>query len=189
MELISLSCRIIIGLIFFSSAISKFSNMIEHIVVVRKYQILPPKAVKYFAYLDATIELIASLLILFGYRIELASLVILALVIVYTIAIIVNLIRGNRNMSCGCGGIIGDHNLSWLLPIRNILICSIMVFLMNYNGHIFSIDSLRSNSVYSLDSVYVFSTIVSSVLVIIVYSNLSSLVYISNSFKEILGKE
>jgi len=64
MDLIWLSCRVIIGLIFLSSAISKLSNMTEHIVVVRKYQILPPKTVRYFTYLETSIELIASLYIL-----------------------------------------------------------------------------------------------------------------------------
>ncbi|MGO4119283.1 MauE/DoxX family redox-associated membrane protein, partial [Rhizobium ruizarguesonis] len=44
------------------------------------------------------------------------------LLVVYSVAITINLVRGRNEISCGCGGVLGTHNLSWKLVIRNIFL-------------------------------------------------------------------
>ena len=37
----------------------------------------------------------------------------------FTVAVLINLVRGRRNMSCGCGPLMPEQRLSWYLLLRN----------------------------------------------------------------------
>ncbi|WP_075619582.1 MauE/DoxX family redox-associated membrane protein [Paenisporosarcina indica] len=187
MDLFLLAMRIIIGFIFLSSAISKLNNMTEHIVTVRKYKILPSRMVRSFSYFETFVELIASLLIIIGYKVELAGLILLALLSTYTFAIVINLLRGNTNISCGCGGVVGNHILSWVLPLRNLFFSIGVVFLIIHENYIFSVESiLTTNYQSSIKSVHIFYTVISSMLFMMIYSNITSLIHIKKSFNDLL---
>lgn len=45
----------------------------------------------------------------------------IALLVVVTAAVTINLLRGRTDISCGCGGASGDQTLSWSLVARNVL--------------------------------------------------------------------
>lgn len=186
MELFLFAMRIIIGCLFFSSAISKFNNMIEHIVIVRKYKILPSKMVKTFSYVEASLELLASLLLIFGYKIDIAGLVLISLLASYTLAIIINLLKGNVHITCGCGGVIGDQKLSWFLPIRNLIFGLGIIFLISRENSLLSLDSIIANQHTSLNYMDIFSVLISSMLFLILYSTISTLISIKSLFEMIL---
>jgi hypothetical protein len=52
------------------------------------------------------------------------------LVLLFNIAIIVNLLRGYTRLSCHCGGVLGDHQISWWLVGRNSLISLCLIWLL-----------------------------------------------------------
>ena len=70
--------------------------------------------------MEVSLALICSISLILGLLQFWVGAILLLLLIMYTIGIIVNLYRKRTNISCGCGGIVGDHNLSWTLVFRNI---------------------------------------------------------------------
>lgn len=172
MDLVYLALRTVLGLVFLSSGISKFSNMTQHIGTVKKYKILPPKLARPFSILETTFETIVSILLILGMFIKVSSLLLFSLLFVYTIGIIVNLIRGNTDLSCGCGGVVRDHDLSWKQPLRNLVLGSLLLALY-FKAH--SLTSIVNVGSITLPEV---STFIFSILMILLY-------VISSYYKEV----
>ena len=49
-----------------------------------------------------------------------------ALLAVVTSAVIINLLRGRHDLSCGCGGIEDEQTLSWALVARNLVLLALL---------------------------------------------------------------
>ena len=75
-------------------------------------------------------ELLAGLGLISGFWLAPAIMLALALFVVFSGAIMLNLVRGRRDLSCHCGGAIGDHRISWWLVGRDgLLIIGLLVLL------------------------------------------------------------
>ncbi|MGF9910181.1 MauE/DoxX family redox-associated membrane protein [Brevibacillus porteri] len=122
LEIASFIFRMILALLFISSSVSKIKNSTTHASIVKDYKILPERSIRFFAVLDTYSELLIGLLLIFGLYYSWAALAGSGLLLLYSVAIVVNLLRGRREISCGCGGIVGNHNLSWVLVSRNVLL-------------------------------------------------------------------
>lgn len=142
MDELTLFFRITIGLLFLFSSLSKINTFSEHIVSIGKYGIIPQKYVKTFAYFGIPTELLTSLFLILGVYQKIFALISLLLLLLYTIAIIINLLRGNKDVTCGCGGILGNHKLTWMLPIRNFVLMLISLWLTLHNTVLGSLESL-----------------------------------------------
>lgn len=114
--------RFVLACLFLSTAWSKHKAMAEHIGIVRDYQILPLRLVEPFAKAETYVEFGLGLLLLIGLLQPYAAAGSVGVLMVYTIAIIINLLRGRTEMSCGCGGVAGQHVLSWRLVVRNVVL-------------------------------------------------------------------
>lgn len=93
--------RLIIGFTFVYAGIEKIMNPDEFAVAVKNYRVLPDILVNFFAIILPWIELLAGLTILGGLFYRGGNLIILTLLIVFAVAISINLIRG-VDISCGC---------------------------------------------------------------------------------------
>lgn len=92
--------------------------------------------------MEVSLALICSISLILGLLQFWVGAILLLLLIMYTIGIIVNLYRKRTNISCGCGGIVGDHNLSWTLVFRNIFLVGLIIFLIKNETDFFSLQSL-----------------------------------------------
>lgn len=190
MILLILSMKIIISLIFISSAVSKIFNFTEHIIVIRKYNIIPNHLVKLFAYLEIMIELSASVLLLFSSYVYVSSMAIILLLMVYTFALTINLTRGNTDLSCGCSGVLGNHAITWWLPIRNIFMIVTLVMIIAADQQIvlielfFSFETIRQISFEDF-----LSTILASILLVMFYAVFNHLITLSSVLEKILKGE
>lgn len=185
---ILLAIRIIIGTIFLSSAIHKLSNMTEHIVVVRQYKILPTSLIRPFSFWESLIELAAASLLIVGFYVKVTGIVLIFLLFIYSSAIIINLLRSNIDISCGCGGLVGNHKLNWSLIGRNLLITLFLLLIVIKSPHIFSVDSLLQG-IETYNKLYIFLTLASSILIMLGYSIGMSLVNIRKLSIELIKKE
>ncbi|WP_410503366.1 MauE/DoxX family redox-associated membrane protein [Exiguobacterium acetylicum] len=129
MEFLITLVSITIGYMFLTSAISKMRTFDQHKKIIHSYDILPSKTVHYFAYIDVAFELFLAAMLLSILNLPIVSILSIALLLLYTIAISINLIRGKVDLDCGCGGIVGENKISWKLVIRNMFISLILVFL------------------------------------------------------------
>ena len=122
MEILNSVLFLIFAYIFLFSSISKIKDYVNHIEVVKSYKILPDIFSKYLVNIFLFIELLASLMIIFRVFMTYSVIALFLLTAIYSVAIIINLARGRKDLSCGCGGVLGDHNISYRLVIRNSLI-------------------------------------------------------------------
>jgi len=122
MDDLAIWLRFVLAFLFISTAFSKHKTMLEHIGIVRDYQILPKPLVEPFARAETYIEFILGVLLLVGLFQPIVAAGCVALLAIYTVAIVINLLRGRTEMSCGCGGVAGEHRLSWWLILRNVML-------------------------------------------------------------------
>ncbi len=144
MEIMVVFIRFLFSIMFLSSAISKLKKLEYHRIIIQEYKILPPSLVKIFSRFDVLGELVIGTLFLLGLFHKTASALAILLLSIYSVAILVNLLRGNRNISCGCGGVVGNHKLSWWLVLRNLALILIAVWLYNSESILGSLDAFLS---------------------------------------------
>lgn len=134
--------RVFLGTLFLSTGMSKWKKMQEHIAIVKEYRILPASSIPLFVRAEIAVELLTGVLLFLGmfqtFGASLASL----LLILYSFAIALNLIRGRREISCGCGGVAGNHRISWLLVVRNLLLTMLAAWVFFSPSQWGSIESL-----------------------------------------------
>lgn len=68
----------------------------------------------------------------------------------YTLAIIINLLRDNRHISCGCGSILENDVLSYNLVYRNVGFIIVYIWLFMYGKGLLLEKSILEISVYFL---------------------------------------
>lgn len=129
MNIFSVFFTLFLAYIFLFSAISKMQNYSMHREIVESYQILPKILISITTLFFIIAEVMASILIIFHTAfLNIAIITLITLTLIYSLAILVNLIRGRRDLSCGCGGVLGDHDLSYKLIVRNGLIVLCLLF-------------------------------------------------------------
>ncbi|TKD72286.1 MauE/DoxX family redox-associated membrane protein [Pseudalkalibacillus hwajinpoensis] len=130
---LTLLLQLVLGLIFLSSAIEKLVNFTKHVVAVKSYEILPDRFARPFSRVEVAIELVSSLLLIIGMFPWISITFLVFLLVLYSYAMVFNLLKGRKEFNCGCGGIMGDHRLSWLLVLRNLIMVLILMYIYNYS--------------------------------------------------------
>lgn len=108
--------------IFLPSAWSKLRAMDEVIGVVADYRILPEPLVEPFARALPWLEIAAGLSLLVPPTRPLGAVLAAGLLLVFVVAMAVNLARGRTEIDCGC--FIGrqKERIGWPLVVRNLLL-------------------------------------------------------------------
>jgi Methylamine utilisation protein MauE len=118
-----------LSLIFFTTFISKVINWKDYKQTIASYKIIPPKGISisllFFLINEAVIALSALLV---GWR-PFNAVMATILLLIYTIAISINLLRGRKDLACGCGGVLESERLHYGLVIRNLLFIIAVVLL------------------------------------------------------------
>jgi hypothetical protein len=118
----------LIGIIFFTSMLSKVSHLNRYFKIIREYDIIRnDRLIFIFAIFNILAEILISASMFFNWYYLEGLILCIFLLILYSTGIVLNLLRGKVNIDCGCGGVFGDHNLSWSLVIRNILLIIIAI--------------------------------------------------------------
>ncbi|KIO65734.1 hypothetical protein B4064_1203 [Caldibacillus thermoamylovorans] len=143
--------EVVMGGILLSSAFShsknthKFKNSIKSYNIVKKNS-----TIRFLSIIIILMEFLFGLFMVLNIF-KLATLFgTLCLLSIFTIAILYNLINGNKNISCGCGGIVGDSSLSWKLVARNIFIILILIIDIIYSYIYIDVKPLFNHTVRSV---------------------------------------
>ncbi|MGE5703269.1 MAG: MauE/DoxX family redox-associated membrane protein [Clostridia bacterium] len=141
MEEVLLLLRFCLGYLFASTFFAKWNNLLTHESVVKEYQIVPKAMVRPFVRIDLLLQLCVAVSFLFGLFLPTGAVIAIILLVLYSAAIMINLARGRREISCGCGGLAGNHTLSWALVIRNVcLIASSALLFLPEARTLFSLE-------------------------------------------------
>lgn len=108
--------------IFLPSAWSKLRAIDEVIGIVADYRILPEPLVEPFARALPWLEIVAGLLLLLPPTRPLGAVLAAGLLLVFAVAMAVNLARGRREIDCGCFLGRQKERIGWPLVVRNLLL-------------------------------------------------------------------
>jgi len=117
---IARACGATVALILLIGAIDKLRDRELFEAIVENYRVLPAgAAASWFARALPAAEIIVAGLLLWPAARFIGAAAAIGLLLLFSSAIAVNLMRGRRDIDCGCGGASGRQTLSWWLAARN----------------------------------------------------------------------
>jgi hypothetical protein len=118
MNEIALAIRVLVALIFLTAAVGKFRHRLVFQGVVANYRLLPDSAVPAFALLLPPVEAAVAAALLFAPALW-PAVSAASLLILFAVAMAINIRRGRRHIDCGCFQSTLKQTLSWILVARN----------------------------------------------------------------------
>jgi len=170
MEELTLFLRVFLGTIFLSTSMSKLRNIQEHILIVKEYRILPSSLIYVVARMEVVMELFTGMMLFLGLFQTIGAMLANLLLILYSLAIAINLFRGRSGISCGCGGAVGSHAISWFLVLRNLLLMTLTGWIFFHPTKWGSIENLWLGEVSDLFHLLVIQNILMAWLALLFIS-------------------
>ncbi|MGQ0619591.1 MAG: MauE/DoxX family redox-associated membrane protein [Panacagrimonas sp.] len=114
----------VLAVLLASAGLHKLQDLAHFREVSRRYRLVPAVLIPAFALFIPLAEIAASLLLLVDATRLVGGILAVALLSLYAVAIGINLIRGRRDLDCGCSwgvdGRSGSNGLSSALVLRNV---------------------------------------------------------------------
>ena len=118
MNEIALAIRVLVALVFLTAEVGKLRHRVVFQGVVANYRLLPQIAVPAFALLLPPVEIAVAAGLLFAPS-SWSAVCAAALLILFAVAMAINIQRGRRHIDCGCFQGALKQTLSWILVARN----------------------------------------------------------------------
>jgi len=159
---ISFALRFLLAFVFLRGALHKVRHYSDFHTQLAAYQLLPAPLLPAFTAFLILLEAFLALSLFiggWGYTSFIAA----ALLLVYSAAMALNLLRGNDDLDCGCSGPAGySPTISWALVVRN---CILLVFALAtaiplpFTFHRLSLQELSTIALASLAVILIYSSI------------------------------
>lgn len=129
LPMIDLFLQMLLALVFGGAAISKLQNADEFHGVVRNFRLVPEPLDGVVAFALPWLELAIAASLLTGIATHVAAAAAGLLLVVFAVAIAINIFRGRTEIDCGCFRQGMRQRLSWALVARNAALCAGAVWL------------------------------------------------------------
>ncbi len=123
--LIEIALRLFLALLFAGAAWSKLASAEEFVGVVRNFRLLPEGLADVVARALPIVELAIALALIWNVTSSYALFAAGALLVVFAVAVGINLLRGRSQIDCGCFRTGARQSLSWALVVRNLVLCGL----------------------------------------------------------------
>lgn len=143
--------RLLIGIILLSGATSKIIHLQRFQQGIQDYHLLPSFiGAKSIISLSLALcivlaELGSGLGLILGIQLHFTIAVIQSLFALFCGALIMNLLRGRKDLSCHCGGVLGNHPISWKLVARNVAVIFSLLIILVTPSDPFTINALTQD--------------------------------------------
>lgn len=125
---LSRACGAAISIILLVGAWQKLRDLERFEAALANYRLLPEFGTRVVARSLVLLEAAAGATLLWEPTRSHGTVMATALLVIVTAAVAINLIRGRRDIDCGCGGLSGDPSLSWGLVARNgLLLAAVLI--------------------------------------------------------------
>jgi len=131
-ELFALGSRFALVILFLSAGLAKLTAPQEFARAVRNYDLLPARRVGTVATWLPRLELLAALLLALGVLTTLAAAVLAGLLLAFTAAVAVSLLRG-RQLDCGCFGSTAPRRITWATVARNLVLAAMAALVVAWS--------------------------------------------------------
>ncbi len=115
--------------IFLPSAWSKLRAIDEFTGIVADYRLLPEPVVEPVARILPILELATGLLLLLPATRGTGAVLAIGLLLLFALAMAINLVRGRREIDCGCHLGRQKERIGWPLVVRNLLLAAAALIL------------------------------------------------------------
>jgi uncharacterized membrane protein YphA (DoxX/SURF4 family) len=122
----SLAIRSLVSLVFLTAAYGKLRHGAAFQGVIANYRLLSEAMVAPAAYLIPPVELLLGVTLLLGLAYPWPELSAAGLLLLFAMAMGINLRRGRRYIDCGCFQSALKQTLSWILVMRNVVLALLM---------------------------------------------------------------
>ena len=116
---VNLITALILSYVFVVAGLHKCKAPAEFATTLTNYKILPENLARQGVYLVPVAEIMTGIALLIPATARLAAFSAGALLCIYIAAIGINLLRGRRNIDCGCGGPAQKQTISEWMIVRN----------------------------------------------------------------------
>lgn len=140
-----LTSRYTLGFIFLAAALAKLSDRKEFEQAVGNYELLPEALVPTAAAWIPRVEFACGLALIFGIAANVAGGLAASLLVVFTVAIVVNLHRG-RHIDCGCRGRVAPREIGWSRVLVNVALVAVVLTASYANPSSLSLVTLGETS-------------------------------------------
>ena len=140
-DAIAFAGRVLLGATFAAAGILKAASMHGFILTVSAYDIVPLSLVPAFAIAVVSAEISFGLSLAAGFFSRLSAAVLSFLSLIFLIAVVVEIIRGN-NGACGCFGSVVRENIGLTSVARDFFLFSVATWLSTVKTQRWSIDEL-----------------------------------------------
>jgi len=124
---IAITISLCMSLMFGSAAVHKLRAPAIFRATMDEYRLIPLQLSGLVAVFLILAEFLAAILVLIP-AVRMAGLLAMAaLLLIYTAGIGINLLRGRRDIDCGCSGPASRHELSGWLVLRNLVLLSLVL--------------------------------------------------------------
>jgi hypothetical protein len=124
---ITIIISICMSLMFGFAAAHKLADLAVFKATIDEYQLIPLTLAGTVAALLMVAELLAAILVLVPAIRTYGLMIMAVLLFLYTAGIGINLLRGRRDIDCGCSGPASRHELSGWLVLRNLVMLSLVL--------------------------------------------------------------
>ncbi len=142
-----LIARTILGFVLVAASIVKISNQRKFIQIVRSYELLPKRAAGLVGRILAVSELVVGSTLLLGFLQPWPALAATGLFSLFCGAVSINLLRGRREIACGCFELNQEKHLTWNIALRNaafsIIAATVAISYSNFSPLPFSYEQLK----------------------------------------------
>ena len=135
---IGLAIRFALGTLFLAAGASKLSDLGEFADAIKHYRIIPGATAGAVAKMISVIEVVLGSVLILGLGIGYASLAGSVLLVIFALAMAINLIRGRR-IPCGCKRESEPIQIKHI--VRNVLAVAALAVLADLPTHPWAVDA------------------------------------------------
>ena len=121
---------ICMSLLFAVAAMHKIRSPLAFKTAMQEYHLLPSPFLVPASILVMISETLAAALVLIPTTRSVGLAIMAVLLLIYAAGIGINLLRGRRDIDCGCNGPASRQMLSWWLVVRNLLVLGFILMAM-----------------------------------------------------------
>jgi len=138
-----LTLRIVLGAFFIYTAQIKIMNPADFAQAIRAYDIIPAGFSTIPALFFPWIEFFCGLFLIVGLFTRSSALIALSLLSIFTINVLIAIIRG-LDIDCGCGAsIAGIEKVSWSKILENSFLIMLLIKINSAKSLFFAVDNIR----------------------------------------------
>lgn len=126
---IQIIIRFFLGFVFIYAAIAKISEPDQFAIAIFNYQLFPDFSINFLAVFVPWLEIVCGFGLLFGVYIKENSMIYLSLMTMFTIAIIISILRG-LDIECGCFGSEDSSKVGIVKIGENIVLIFLSIFVL-----------------------------------------------------------